>query len=337
MQLLITTQILDRSDPVLGFFHAWVAALAKECEQVTVIALSVGEHSLPGNVAVRSLGKENGRRGKLTYAATFQDHLRELDGTYDAVFVHMNPEYVLLGFPFWRGKKVALWYNHDHGGWKLKLASYFVDALLHTSPYAASAGTKKSQQMPAGIDTQVFRPQGVDVRLKSIYFQGRVSRSKRVHVLLEALRSVPGATVTLVGPAEPSYEAMLRSEFKDLIYGGRVTFYGPVPNAETPALYAAHAVSVNLTAAGNYDKSVLESIACGTPALVSSPAFADLVPEPCYFKENDPASLAETLRRILALSSEERRMLTDAGSARIHEEHSLGALTRAILEVYRRP
>ena len=58
MRLLIITQKVDRSDPILGFFHRWLVEFAAHCEKVTVIGQLVGEHDLPRNVDVHSLGKE---------------------------------------------------------------------------------------------------------------------------------------------------------------------------------------------------------------------------------------------------------------------------------------
>ena len=40
--ILITTQILDAEDPLLGFFTEWVRAFAMQYEHVTVICLKKG-------------------------------------------------------------------------------------------------------------------------------------------------------------------------------------------------------------------------------------------------------------------------------------------------------
>ena len=60
MRLLILTQAVDRSDSNLAFFHSWVEAFAARCDTVTVVCLREGEHALPANVRVLSLGKERG-------------------------------------------------------------------------------------------------------------------------------------------------------------------------------------------------------------------------------------------------------------------------------------
>src|ERR1700733_6884068 len=118
MKLLILTQKIDKDDGVLGFFHGWVKEFSSHFDQVTVICLGKGEYSLPPNVQVFSLGKEKESGGsKLFYIFNFYKYIWQERNNYDAVFVHMNQEYVLLGGLFWKllGKKVFLWRNHPKG------------------------------------------------------------------------------------------------------------------------------------------------------------------------------------------------------------------------------
>src|SRR3989344_3255575 len=134
MRLLIVTQKVDRNDPILGFFHRWIEEFAKHCEQVTVIALGVGEYHLPQNIRVFSLGKEeqlrkrtdlkNSKRSvpveqlrKIKYIVHFYRLIWRERKNYDAVFVHMNQEYVLLGALLWKllRKKITMWRNHHAG------------------------------------------------------------------------------------------------------------------------------------------------------------------------------------------------------------------------------
>jgi len=113
MKLLIITQKVDINDDILGFFHSWIAEFAKHCEKITVICLKKGEYNLPKNVKILSMGKENGE-SKLKYIINFYKYIWRERKEYDTVFVHMNPEYVMLGGSLWRfmGKKISLWYTH---------------------------------------------------------------------------------------------------------------------------------------------------------------------------------------------------------------------------------
>ena len=96
MKLLILTQKIDKDDSLLGFFHSWVEEFAKHAESITIIALGVGEHRLPANVRVFSLGKEKGK-SRLHYLMNFFRIILRERHNYERVFVHMNEEYVLLG------------------------------------------------------------------------------------------------------------------------------------------------------------------------------------------------------------------------------------------------
>lgn len=331
MRLLVVTQTIDKNDPVLGFFHRWVEELSKRCAQVEVICLKKGEYSLPSNVSVHSLGKEIGG-SRFLYTLRFLRLAVSLNARIDTVFVHMNPEYVVLMGWWWRlvGKRIALWYNHEIASPSFALTCGLVHRVFHTSPFAASARARNAKQMPAGIDTNLFSEQEVARVPRSVYFQGRITEAKRIHILLSALRLVraegTSATLTLVGPQDALYLEQLQEEYKDLFEAGAVHVKGPVAHHETPQLYGAHWVSVNLTAAGNFDKTVLESGACKTPVIVGSPAFKEVVPSEWTIDGTDAAALSRALTRAFALSEAEHHALGQELRERVIATHSLSRL-----------
>lgn len=340
MRLLVVCQSVDTDDPVLGFFHHWLETFAPKFESIEAICLSEGRHALPGNVRVHSLGKEQGSAPSFIYALRFYRRLYELRGSYDAVFVHMNPEYVVLAGILWRlsGKKVGLWYNHTNGSLPLRLAALLSSVIFHTSPYAYPARYRQAKRMPAGIDTNLFSPRGTARVPRSVYFQGRVAPAKKVHVLLAALRLLRDrgahATATIVGPIDHSYGLELHRMFDDLLDGDGVSMQGPKRNEETPALYSSHAAAVNLTADGNYDKVVLEALACGTPMVLSSKAFSDLVPPERTVPHDDENALADALDQLFSLSEEERAHIGREGREAVIRTHSLSALADALALEY---
>ena len=160
--------------------------------------------------------------------------------------------------------------------------------------------------------------------------------SKHVHIALEALqivRKTARAKLMLVGPEDQVYGGGLRKRFTDLVDSGAVVFAGPKHHAETPALYSAAGVSVNLAAAGHFDKSVLESMACETPVIVSSPAFADIIPTEWIVKENDPSDLAAALERLIVLPEMEYRVLKEELRTQVIAKHSIIKLSEQLIHV----
>lgn len=338
MKLLIVTQIVDRDDAILGFFHRWIEEFAKHVESIEVVCLKEGEHELPSNVRVHSIGKEQGGGNAFLYSIRFMYLVWMLRKEYDKVLVHMNPEYVVLAGCFWKfwHKPIRLWYNHPHAGLRLAIASAFSDVVFHTSAYAAPARLQKAKCMPAGIDVDVFKPQATVRNRHLMYMQGRIMPSKRVEIALQALRilrsNIPDAKLMLVGPEDSVYGANLRKEYADLIESGAVVFKGSVPNHETPLLYSGAGVSINLATSGHFDKSVLESMACGTPVVISSKAFANLVPEEWIVSENDPQALADGVERMMSISGAEYEALQKSGVEVVQKTQSLGALSEMLIK-----
>src|SRR5439155_1489476 len=103
-----------------------------------------------------------------------------------------------------------------------------------------------------------------------------------------------------------------------------VRLVGPLPQRETPALYRDAFLHLNLSETGSMDKSVLEALACGCPALTSNPAFGSLLadfPE-LVVHDDRPAAVAEQVAQV-----HERR--------RCYERVALRALLAAELARHR--
>lgn len=352
MKLLLITQKVDTNDPILGFFHRWIEAFSKHYESLVVICLQKGAYDLPGGVRVFSLGKEHKELGikknavwkKITYVWNFYCLIWRERRSYDAVFVHMNQEYVLLGALVWKilGKKVVLWYNHTHGNILTRVAIILADTVCHTSPFAFTAETKKSQQMPAGIDTGLFRSYEGSIREpRSIMYLGRIAPLKRVDVLLEAAKILDEQKIDFVldiygDAAADDFEYMKRlKEFSmSLQKKNKLFFRGAVPNSAAPKVFNTHLVSVNLTPKGNYDKTVLESMACETLPLVSSPAFADIIPLELRFKENDPVDLAKKITFVFSLPDASLTQHRNRCRREVENNHALVLLAFKLTTIF---
>jgi len=177
MRLLICTQAVDRADPDLGFFVRWIEKFAAGCTSVTVICLRKGDAALPDNVEVIALGTTWKLLRAIELCALALGRRRE----YDAVFVHMNPEYLVAAGWLWRllGKKTALWYVHKQVNTKLRIAAFFANVILTASKESFRLVSPKVRVVGHGIDTDFFTPDAHVVRGKHMLSVGRLMPSKR--------------------------------------------------------------------------------------------------------------------------------------------------------------
>lgn len=331
MRLLIFTQAVDKNDPVLGFFHRWVEEFAKHFDQIHVVCLKEGIHQLPAHVQVYSLGKENGVN-HLKYVFRFYMYLWKLRGHYDRVFVHMNPHYVLLGGLFWKLQRIKIffWRNHAKMNWMTQVAARFAEKIFYTSPFACTSRYAHARQMPVGIDVETFVPRVTAAHEKiKVLFLGRLSPVKKVEIFIDAVQFLgPEYEIHIYGDApqkDAAYARTLQQQASE-----RVSFHPGVTNTETPDIYRAHDIYVNLTPEGSMDKTVLEAVACGTQVIVTNTSFTHVVPPIAIVEGVTPERLAERIVSIAHLSNSER--MEGAGRARemVVEEHSLGKLAKML-------
>lgn len=322
MKLLILTQKVDINDNNLGFFHRWIEEFAKHCESIIVVCLQKGEYHLPFNVKILSSGKEK-KYSRIRYLWNFYKYIFSERGNYDAVFVHMNKEYVLLGGPLWKlwNKKIALWYTHKAVGWQLKLAEKLVDKIFTASKESFRLPSSKVEITGHGIDVEHFDPAQFpsfydlqkELRLLAV---GRISPVKDFATVIKGLtffcnnllkRDInPDYVVSLNIIGEPITEAdkFYQSEIVELKNKQGVSWYlnfmGGQSYNQMPLHYNRHHILIHTSRTGSIDKVVLEALASGRLVITSSEAFADLAKEGLVytFPEGDYQELAKTIEKI---------------------------------------
>jgi glycosyltransferase involved in cell wall biosynthesis len=348
MKLLIVTQKVDSSDGVLGFMHGWIRAFAARVESVVVICLYEGVHDLPPNVRVLSLGKEAGQ-SRLKYIARFYSYIWRYRHEYDAVFVHMNQVYVVLGGPFWRlqRKYIALWYAHGHLARGLRLAERFANAIFTSTAGGFRLPSRKVKVVGQGIDTQVFAPQANRSRESALQTVtvGRISRSKNYEQLLAALSILrtQGAPfrVSIIGAPITAQDEEYLGELKENISRDgletHVSFEGPLPNqAIVPHLKQA-GLFVNMGKTGSLDKAILEAMACGLPILTCNEALYEILGPDLstrlIFPKDDSHALAQRMTWVMGMPVAERVALGMRLREIVVEEHDLSRLVDTIVAI----
>lgn len=343
MRLLVTTQAVDQDDPTLGFFHSWLEELATRFDSLEVICLKRGRSDLHQNVRVHSLGKERGRQSRLVYARRFVWLAWRLRHEYDAVFVHMNQEYVLLAGLLWRalGKRIVLWRNHKMGSLATTIAASLVHTVCYTSPGAFVATRSNAVQMPIGIDTSRFTPPVTPALPGTILFLGRLDSVKKVEVFVAALAELArrGVSFKAASYGEPTvpgdpYAASLKRSAEPLVATGSLTFHGAVANDETPRIYGAHAIYINLTPSGSFDKTIGEAMASGCVVVCANDAVREVVAPEMMTHDDGPQDVARALEHALSLSPALRAQEARKLYAYIAQEHSLTSLVDKVVTLF---
>lgn len=331
MRLLIITQKADQKDSVLGFFHRWIEEFARVCDSVIVVAQSAGEHRLPANVRVLSLGKENGATTGAQVRRAYRI-LWDFRGDYDLVLVHMTPVWITLTVPllFVLRKPRYLWYEVRRGGWILRSALLFVKKVFCATSAGLPFPSRKAVVVGHGIDTEQFSPSESPRNTGLICAAGRITPVKHYDAIIRALRSLPGCTLDIAGgtvtPSDAEELVRLQKLTEELSLSGRVTIKAR-PHAEVRDLLRQSILSLH-ACGGGLDKVVLEAMSCGCLIVSSSASAALVLPPECQATEE---TLGEKAKVLLALPDIQKSALTQTLRQTVVEHHSLPALIRKLV------
>ncbi len=343
MHLVVLTQVLDRRDAVLGFFHTWCEHFARHVDELTVIAQQVGDIDLPAHVHVVSLGRDQGA-GRAAMIARLVSGLARLRGAHrpDAVWAHMVPRFALGAATVTKPRRIPLylWYTHKGVDTSLRLSAPLVRAVFTASheSFRLEGAADKRVVTGHGIDGTHFRPpQGP--RTIDVLTVGRIAPSKGQLELLEALSRMDAVPTTeIAGDILLDQDAAYRDEVGRRAENlGAVTLLGAVPYTEIAAVMARARVMVNASRTGSVDKVVLEAMACGTIPLTCNESFVPLLGEELsarlMFRRDDPEDLAARLTGLLTLPEDERQALGTRLRALVMADHDVARLVPRMVAI----
>ena len=317
--LLIITKTVDEDDQLLGFFIGWLREFAKKYDKINVLCLERGSFSLPGNVKVMSLGKDGMRKAhyesahanifyRLSVLFDLYKQIWRLRKEYDAVFVHMNAVYVVVGSWLWclLGKKIFLWYAHKIITWQHRVAEKFADGIFASTLQGFRLKTHKLHIVGQGIDVSLFRPttnykpQTTNLKILSV---GRIAKIKNYGVLIDAaeILNKKGVdfTLTIAGapvfPEDVEYEREIRRVVKNKGLDERFKFVGKISNKDLPEYYQSHQIYINLSRTGSLDKTIVEAMASGCTVISSNDSAREFLPPELIIPDDDPVKLAEKI------------------------------------------
>lgn len=244
--------------------------------------------------------------------------------------------------------------QHRHGWFPRWLISR-MDAVIATTPKAASFVPNTTAVVPHGIDLTRFAPppdklaawadSGLPGRFGVGVF-GRVRPDKGTDVFVDAmiaaLPHLPDVTAVIAGRAMPQHEAYQRELQARIDAAGlsdRIRFLGEVPAAEVHRWYQRCLVCVACPRYEPFGLTPFEAAACGCAVVCSrTGAFEELV-QPgvngALVDTGDAAGLAAALRQVLADPQAAARM-GQAARARVAGQFSLEREAAGIGAVYAR-
>lgn len=315
MKLLIITQKVDINDSNLGFFHRWIEQFAKHCEKLIVICLQKGECALPNNVKVLSLGKEE-CVSRWQYLKNFYRYIFQLRNQYDAVFVHMNPEYCILGGVFWRlwHKKIMLWYTHKAVNLRLRFGTLFAHKIFTASKESFRLKSPKVEIVGHGIPTDVFEnlPDNVPADQLCLLAVGRNSPTKDFDTAISAVQELKN------NKNLPPIKFVIESSRN---------YY------EMPNVYHSYHILIHTSRTGSIDKVVLEALAAGRIVVTSSEAFGNLEERGLVytFPAGDYQELATVIEKIHQFGI---IIPNEKAIEYVRKNHDLGALINKIMAYF---
>jgi glycosyltransferase involved in cell wall biosynthesis len=356
MKVLMITQRIDKKNDILGVYHEWAREIASNFEKFSVICLYEGKNELPESINVMSLGKELGvglrgfQRGlmRMKYLWRFYKYIYRERENYDVVFVHMNPIYVLLGWPVWRplSKKIFLFYAHYRVGMLLRLSALFCKNILTSVRGSCGLKSAKVLAIGQGIDTRRFLKNAKGQKEEnSILFVGRISKVKNLDILIDALGHLKkgGKTVRLavVGGkdyGEDDYYSYIRRKVDECKLEKIVVFEGEVQNSNMSEIYNKYEIVVNLTQTGSFDKTILEAMSCECLPIVSNELYYNIFPrdlrDTLMFKGGDSRDLASKIYAAIRLSSSDKAKIGNSMREIVVRDHSLDTLGKRLHTIF---
>ncbi|WP_424832209.1 glycosyltransferase family 4 protein [Ruegeria sp.] len=244
--------------------------------------------------------------------------------------------------------------QRNHSGFTKKLISK-MDAVIATTPQAASFLERPSTVIMHGVNTQLFHPAEDKNALRAklglpsgtlIGCFGRIRPQKGVDLLVDAaievLPAFPDAKIIFTGNATKEFEAFQREQedkLKRAGLGTRALFLGERPWDEIVETYRALDLFVAPARHEGFGLTPLEAMASGVPAIACnnvgafSAQIQDGVTGRLVDKDNAEA-LAQALRDMLA---DPGKMAKAGAAARQHVEQNfrIEGEAEAIVKVYR--
>jgi glycosyltransferase involved in cell wall biosynthesis len=229
------------------------------------------------------------------------------------------------------------------------------DDHANSVPYLRRAGERdpaKLVEMPNGVDTDLFAPEGDDGGLRErlgigtdavvAAFVGTLDRAhhfKRVDLAIDGLARLADDRLHLVVAGGGELLDGFRSRAAAAGIADRVHFLGAVPHAELPdVLRAADLFLLTTEPPESFGIVLIEAMACGLPAIATDyPGVRAVIDEGrngLLVRRGDAEAVAAAVRELVDAGPEGRRALGEAGRRKAVAEWSWPRLIERMNAAY---
>jgi len=349
MKLLMITQKLDMNDSVFGFVPDWINELNKNVSKLYVLSLYKGKYNIDKNISVFSMGKEY-RQSKLYYIINLYRTVIPLlyKKKIDGIFVHQGGLYpILLWLPrIIFGVKLLQWKTHSIVNLIMKTNILVSDKILTASNTCFNNMNVKIKVLGHGINTKKFKKENI-VKEKLIIVIGRITNVKKINKIIEIFLNLikdekyKEYRLEFYGIPLTKIDLKYFIELKRIVLlnnkSDKIIFKGKVNHEFLPKIYNKAKVLLNIGSLRSLDKVILESMACETPAIMSTEAIIDqLGLKNNFLYSLDSSSILLILKKILSMNIGEYEELGVFLRNLVIKNHSIDSLMKNIVNEFKK-
>jgi glycosyltransferase involved in cell wall biosynthesis len=295
-------------------------------------------------VVVNGLWQYCGIAARRALSGTDIPYLVFTHGMLDPYFKHAFPLKHLKKWPYWllseywtlRGADRVLFTSEAEK--RLAEESFW---LHHWNPYIVPYGAKGPCGDSEALKQTFFAkcPQVRDKRY--LLFLGRIDRKKGCDLLIDAFAKVsatdPDLHLVMVGPDQQQWSIALQKIAANARIADRIHWPGMVTgNAKWGAFYAAEAF-VLPSHQENFGIAVAESMACGTPVLLSDKVniAEQIASDGAGLMELDtPEGTLNLLQRWIAMPPHERGQMAKKALHSFHLRYDMQQTAKTIIQIF---
>ena len=203
-----------------------------------------------------------------------------------------------------------------------------------------SYGTKTPPQDASALRSQFLQAHPALAGKRALLFLGRIQEKKGCDLLIEAFAQVaqqdPALHLVMAGPDQTGWKAELQALAQARGVADRITWPGLLQGAmKWGAFYSAEAFVLS-SHQENFGIAVAEAMGCGLPVLISDKVniWREIETDGAGIVDTDTVQgTVRTLRRWLALSTQDRQSMGTKARESFHKRFTVEAMAGSLLEI----